>query len=280
MAHKLLRYGLLRPRFVPSRAQRELRELVRYRRTLIQEGARLMTRIQKVLEASNIKLSSVASNVVGRSPRAMLKELAAGNTDAAEMAELALSNLRPKHQQLEHALAGSVGPHQRFMLRNQLELVEVIERQPEDLNAEVEERTRPFQAALDLIDEMPGIARHGAEQILAETGVDMSRFPTADHFASWARVCRGTNESAGKRCRASTGDGNPWLRSALVEAALGAVRAGRAHPNFFAARYGRLAARRGAKRAQMALAHSMLVAIYHMLRDGAHFVDLGPAHCG
>ncbi len=274
----LLRHGLLRASFVPSRAQRELRELVRYRRTLIQERARLVTRVQKVLEGSNIKLGSVASNVMGLSGRAMLKELAAGNTDAAAMAKLALSNLRSKRSELEQSLAGSVGPHQRFLLRSQVELIEVIERQLEEIDKEVEERMRPFEAALDLIDEIPGIARHGAEQILAEIGIDMGRFPTANHFASWARVCPGTNESAGKRRRASTGDGNPWLRSALVEAALGAVRAGRAHPNFFAARYRRLAARRGAKRAQMALAHSMLVAIYHMLSEGAHFVDLGPSH--
>lgn len=274
----LLRHGLLRASFVPSRAQRELRELVRYRRTLIQEKVRLVTRLQKLLEASNVKLGSVASNVVGQSGRAMLKELAAGSTDTAAMAGLALSNLRAKRGSLELALAGSVGAHQRFLLRSQLELIEVIERQLEEIDEEVEERMRPFQAALDLIDEIPGIARHGAEQILAETGVDMSRFPTADHFASWARVCPGTNESAGKRRRASTGNGNPWLRSALVEAALGAVRAGRAHPNFFAARYRRLAARRGAKPAQMAIAHSMLVAIYHMLHDGAHFLDLGPQH--
>ena len=275
---ELLRYGLMRASFIPDRAQRELRDLVRYRRTLIQEKARLITRVQKLLEGANVKLGDVASNVMGMSGRAMLKELAAGNTDADQIAQLALSNLRSKRDRLAQALAGSVGPHQQFLLGQQIQLIEVIESQLEAIDTEVEARMRPFQSAIDLIDEIPGIARHGAEQIIAEIGVDMSRFPTAGHFASWARVCPGTHESAGRRRNTSTGTGNPWLRSALVEAALGAVRAGRSHPNFFGARYSRLAGRRGAKRAQMAIAHSMLVAIYHMLRDGAHFLDLGPAH--
>ncbi len=274
----LLRHGLMRPSFVPDRNQRELRELVRYRRTLIQEKTRLITRVQKVLEGANIKLGDVASNVVGISGRAMLRELISGNTDTQAIAELAMSNMRPKRQRLALALEGTVGAHQRFLLQSQIELIEVMEKQIEAINVEVEQRMRPFQAAIDLIDQIPGIARHGAEQIIAEIGIDMSRFPTPAHFASWARVCPGTNESAGKRRRASTGAGNPWLRSALIEAALASVRAGRAHPNFFAARYRRLASRRGPKRAQMAIAHSMLIAIYHMLRDGAHFVDLGPEH--
>ena len=274
----LLRHGLMRASFVPDRKQRELRELVRYRRTLIQEKTRLITRVQKVLEGANIKLGDVASNVVGMSGRAMLRELISGNTDTQAMAELAMSNMRPKRQRLALALEGTVGAHQRFLLQSQIELIEVMEKQIEAINVEVEQRMRPFQAAIDLIDQIPGIARHGAEQIIAEIGIDMSRFPTAAHFASWARVCPGTNESAGKRRKASTGDGNPWLRSALIEAALASVRAGRAHPNFFAARYRRLASRRGPKRAQMAIAHSMLIAIYHMLRDGAHFADLGPEH--
>jgi len=273
---ELLRHGLLRASFVPDRAQRELRELVRYRRTLIQEKARLVTRVQKVLESSNIKLGSVASDVMGKSSRAMLRELVAGNTDVTAMAELAESNLRFKKGQLEEALVGSIGPHQRFLLRQLIDLVEVHETQIEELNQEVEQRMRPFEAALELVDQIPGIGRRSAEQILAETGVDMSRFPSAAHFASWAKVCPGNKESGGKRQYASTGAGNPYLRTALIEAALGAVRAGRTQPNFFSARYRRLASRRGPKRAAMAVAHSMLVAIYHMLRNGEHFEDLGP----
>ena len=274
----LLQHGLLKASFIPDRAQRELRELVRYRRTLIQERARLVTRVQKILEGANIKLGDVASDVMGTSGRAMLKELAAGNTDVVAMAELAQSNLRKKREQLAEALTGSVGPHQRFLLESQIRLIEQTEVEIDAINHQVEEQMRPFEAALGLLDEIPGIGRHSAEQILAETGVNMQRFPTAAHFASWARVCPGNNESAGKRRSASTGVGNPWLRSALIEAVLGAVRASRAKPNFFAARYHRIAGRRGSKRAAMAVAHSMLVAIYSMLRDGTHFEDLGPNH--
>ena len=275
---ELLEVGLLKPSFIPNREQRELRELVRYRRSLIQERARLVTRVQKVLEGANIKLGDVASDVVGKSSRAMLRELIAGNTDVAAMAELAQSNLRAKKDRLEKALVGSVRPHHQFLLNSQLELLEAIEAQLAAIDQEVEQQMRPFQAAIDLIDEIPGIGRQSAEQILVEIGIDMTRFPTAGHFASWARVCPGTYESAGKRRATGTGGGNPWLRSALVEAVLGAVRASRAKPNFFAARYHRLAARRGPKRAAMAVAHTMLVAIYHMLRDGTHYVDLGANH--
>ena len=274
----LLRHGLLKASFIPDRQQRELRELVRYRRTLIQERARIVTRIQKLLEGANIKLGDVASNVVGKSGRAMLKELASGNRDAAAMAELALSNLRSRRAELEQALIGSVGPHHEFMLQSQLRVVEQLEAEIEAINQEVEQRLRPFEAALALIDDIPGIGRHGAEQILAETGFDMSRFPTADHFVSWARVCPGNNQSGGRNKNGSTGRGNPWLRTALIEAALGAARAGRAKPNFLSARYHRLAGRRGSKRAAMAVAHSILVAIYHMLRDGTHYADLGATH--
>ncbi len=166
----LLRHGLMKPSFVPDRNQRELRELVRYRRTLIQEKTRLITRVQKVLEGANIKLGDVASNVVGMSGRAMLRELISGNTDTYAIADLAMSNMRPKRQRLALALEGTVGAHQRFLLQSQIELIEVMEKQIEAINVEVEQRMRHFQAAIDLIDQIPGIARHGAEQILAEIG--------------------------------------------------------------------------------------------------------------
>jgi transposase len=274
----LLRHGLLKASFVPDRSQRELRELVRYRKTLVEEHARMVTRIQKVLEGANIKLSSVASNVVGKSGKAMLEQLAAGNEDAEAMAELAWSNLRSKRGQLREALVGSMGAHQRFMLQSHLRLVEKMEAEIESVNAQLEERMRPFESQIGLLDQIPGIGITSAQQILAEIGVDMSRFPTAGHLASWARVCPGLNESGGKRHPASTGAGNPWLRSTLIEVALAAVKAGRRQPNFFSARYHRLSARRGPKRAAMAVAHSLLIAIYNMLRNGSYFVDLGPTH--
>ena len=272
----LLRHGLLKPSFIPDRWQRELRELVRYRKTLTEERSRLVTRVQKLLEGANIKLGDVASDVMGASARAMLKQLAAGKKDTTKIASLAQAQLRNRIPELEQALTGSVGKHQRFMLDSLIRLIEELEDEIEGLDEEVEKRMRPFRAAVALLDEIPGIGTLTAETVLAETGIDMSRFPTAAHFASWAKLCPGNNESGGKRHYASTGAGNPYLRTALIEAALGAVRAGRTKPNFFSARYQRLAARRGPKRAAMAVAHSMLIAIYHMLKDGEHFRDLGP----
>ena len=274
----LLRHGLLKPSFIPNRWQRELRELVRYRKTLVEERSRLVTRIQKVLEGANIKLGDVTTDVVGKSARAMLKELVAGNQDVVAMSELGQSYLRRKRAALEQSLVGSVGHHQRFMLDSQLRLLEHLETQIEELNLEIEERSRPFEAAIQLLDEIPGVGRRTAEQVLAETGVDMTRFPSAQHFASWARVCPGNHESAGKRRAVATGSGNPYLRTALIEAVLGAVRASRTKPNFFAARYKRISGRRGAKRAAMAVSHSLLVAIYNMLLNGEHFKDLGPTY--
>lgn len=164
------------------------------------------------------------------------------------------------------------------MLESVISLVESIEAEIDIVNMEVEHRTLPFQAAIDLLDEIPGLGRHSVEMILAEIGTDMSRFQDADHLASWARLCPGTNMSAGKRGNASIGPGSPWLRGALMEVSLGALRADRAKPNFLAARYRHIAARRGAKRAQVAVAHSVLVAIYHMLKNGAHYHDLGAQH--
>lgn len=274
----LLRHGLLKASFVPDRRQRELRELVRYRKTLVEEHARMVTRIQKVLEGANIKLSSVATNVVGKSGKAMLEQLVAGNEDTEAIAELALSNLRSRRGELREALVGSMGPHQRFMLKSHLAVIERLQSEIEEVNHELEERMRPFESQIALLDQIPGIGVMSAQQILAEIGVDMSRFPSAAHLASWARVCPGLNESGGKRHPASTGAGNPWLRSTLIEVALAAVKAGRRQPNFFSARYHRLSTRRGPKRAAMAVAHSLLIAIYNMLRNGSYFVDLGPTH--
>lgn len=274
----LLRHGLLKASFVPDREQREMRELVRYRKTLVEERARMVTRIQKVLEGANIKLSSIATNVVGKSGRAMLEQLAAGNEDAEAMAELALSNLRSRRGELREALIGSMGAHQRFMLHSHLAVVENLEAQIEEVNRELQERMRPFESQIALLDQIPGIGVTSAQQILAEIAVDMSRFRSAAHLSSWARVCPGLNETGGRRRPASTGAGNPWLRSTLIEVALAAVKAGRRQPNFFSARYHRLSTRRGPKRAAMAVAHSLLIAIYNMLRNGSYFVDLGPAH--
>jgi transposase len=271
----LLRHGLLKASFIPDRGQRELRELVRYRRTLIDERSDVVRRIQKMLEGANIKLGDVASDVMGASARAMLWALAEGGTDPDQLSQLAKASLRRKRSELTLALEGSFGDHQRSMLRRQLRHVEFLEGQVEELSQEIEERMRPFQAAIERIDEIPGLGRRSAEAILAEIGVDMSRFPSAKHLCSWARICPGTNESAGKRRSGATGKGNSWLRPALVEAAWSASNQ---QGTYYNALYHRLAGRRGKKRAIVAVAHALLTAIYHMLRDGVVHRDLGADH--
>ncbi len=273
---ELLQHGLLKASFIPDRESRERRELVRYRRTLVEQRAHLVQRIQKLLEGANIKLGDVASDVMGVSGRAMLQALADGVDDPAAVAGMAKAALRNKLPELERALTGSVRPHQRFLLRSQFRLLASIEAEIATLDQEVAERMHPFQVALERLDEIPGIGRRAAEQILVETGTDMSRFPTAGHFASWARVCPGNNESAGKRQHASIGGGNRWLRSALLEAAWTVSHSRK--QTFFTARYRRIAARRGKKRAAIATAHSLLIAVYHVLRDGVVFQDLGPSY--
>jgi len=268
----LLRHGLLRGSFIPDRPQRELRELVRYRRNLIRQKAQVVNRIQQVLEGANIKLSSVATDITGVSGRAMLEALAEGDADPQALAALAKGRLRNKVSELEQALRGLMGPHQRLLLQSQLRHLDFLAQEIEQLDQEVGQRMGPFEEAIQVADAVPGIGRRAAEEILAETGVDMSRFPTEAHLSSWAGVSPGNNESAGKRKSGRTGHGNPWLRSALVEAAWAAART---KGSYLSAQYHRLAARRGAKRAILAVAHSILVIIYHLLRDGTTYQDLG-----
>ncbi len=272
---ELLQHGLLKASFIPDRAQRELRELVRYRTQIVRERGRCMQRLQKVLEGANIKLGSVTSVVTGVSGRAMLAALARGETDATALAELAKGRLRPKRAQLARALSGLIGPHQRMLLAHQLHHLEFLDEQIAALDTEVAQRMVPFQKELEALDTIPGCARRTAESFLAEVGSDMTRFPTHRHLASWARVCPGTNESAGKRGSGWTGRGNRWLRGALVEMAQGAARTS---GNYLSAQYRRLAPRRGKQRAGLAVGHSILVIAYHLLRDGTTYRDLGAAY--
>ncbi len=272
---ELLQHGLLRASFIPDRAQRELRELVRYRTQIVRERARCVQRIHKVLEGANIKLSSVTSDITGVSGRAMLAALARGESDATALAELAKGRLRPKRQELARALDGRIGDHQRMLLAHQLRHLDFLDEQVIALDGEVAARMRPLEAQLAAVDTIPGVARRSAEALLAETGGDMSRFPSHRHLASWARICPGTNESAGKRGSGWTGKGNPWLRGALVEMAMAA---GRTRGNYLAAQYHRLAPRRGKQRAVVAVGHSILVIAYHLLRQGGTYRDLGPAY--
>jgi transposase len=268
----LLRHGLLKASYIPDRPQRELRELIRYRRTLIQERAQVVNRIQKLLEGANIKLSSVATDVVGVSGRAMLEAMVQGTEDPQVLAGLAKGKLREKRAALEEALRGLMGPHQRLLLQSHLRHLDFLDAEVTDLDREVATRMAPFEGALSQADSIPGVGRRTAEAILAETGVEMGRFATAAHLSSWARVCPGNNESGGKRRRTSTGRGNPWLRSALVETAWAAAHT---RDTYLSAQYHRLAARRGAKRAIVALAHTILVILYHLLRTGKTYQDLG-----
>jgi len=268
----LLRHGLLRGSFIPDRPQRELRELVRYRKDLILERAREVNRIQKVLEGANIKLGDVATDVMGKSGRAILESLVSGETDPETLAQLARGRLKKKTAQLTKAMEGLIGAHQRMMLAAQIEHVRFLGGQIKKLDREIEERMRPFEKAVEALDGIPGVGRQTAEEVLAETGDDMSRFPSAAHFASWVGLCPGNNESAGKRKSGRTRPGNPHLRTTLVEAACSAART---KNTYLSAEYHRLAARRGGNRAAVAVTHSIIVIIYHMLKEGTAYRDLG-----
>jgi transposase len=267
----LLRHGLLRASFVPARSQRELRELTRYRTTLIQERSAEINRLQKTLEGANIKLAAVASNVVGVSGRQILQELIAGTTDPAPLAELARGRLREKRAQLEQALTGQFRAHHRFLVAQQLAHLDALDERIAEVSAEVERRLRPFGGEQERLDTIPGIGRRGAEILLAELGPDLGRFGSAAQLASWAGLCPGNRESAGKRLSGRTRPGNPWLRALLVEAAQAAGRT----QTYLGARFRRLAARKGRKRAAVAVAHDILRIVYYLLTRQTTFEDLG-----
>ncbi|MDO8732116.1 MAG: IS110 family transposase [Actinomycetota bacterium] len=275
---ELLRHGLLRGSFIPDREQRELRELTRYRTTLLGERAAEVNRVQKILEGANIKLSSVASDVMGKSGREILAALVAGSTDAEAMAELARGKLRSKLPELRQALTGQMGAHQQFILAEQLAHIDDLDETIAHLDAEIEHRLSPFEGLIARLDVIPGVGRRTAQVIVAEVGTDLSRFPTAGHLASWAGMCPGNNESAGKRKTGTTRKGNTALRVALIEAAHGASHKKNSYPQ---AQFRRLAARRGKKKAAVAVGHTILVIVYHLITNkdsfyqdlGAHYFD-------
>jgi transposase len=270
---ELLRHGLLKASFVPDRPQRELRELTRYRTALLQDRAAEVNRLQQTLEGANIKLAAVATDVLGKSGREILEALVAGDTAAEALAQLAKGRLREKIPQLERALAGRAGAHQRFLVARHLAQIDAFDETVAQVSAEIAERLRPFEADLERLDTIPGVGRRTAEVIVAELGPDLRRFPTAGHAASWAGMCPGNNQSAGKRKSGQTRKGNPALRTALVEAARGAARK---RGCYLAAQYHRLAARRGKKKALIAVGHTLLVIAYHVLKRGVDYAELGP----
>ena len=268
----LLRHGLLRGSFIPPVGQRELRELTRHRTNFVRERATLVNRIQKTLESANIKLASVASNVMGVSGRAMLEAIITGTANATEMAGLAKGRLREKREQLDKALEGRVKPHHRFVLSELLCQVDNLDETIARFDAEIEKYCRPFEEAVELLDTIPGVARRIAEVIVSEIGSDMQRFPTAGHLAAWAGVAPGNNESAGKRYSGTTRHGDRALTVALV---LAAHAAARSRKTYLSAQYHRLAGRRGKKRAIVAVAHSILVIAYHLIQRKEPYHELG-----
>jgi transposase len=268
----LLRHGLLRGSVVPDRERRELREVVRYRTALTRERAAEVNRLQKVLEQANIKLAGVATDIMGVSARRMLQALVAGETDAAALADLALGQLQKKRPELERALAGQFGPQQRYLVATMLAHIDALDATLAELSDKIAEQMRPFEDAIERLDAIPGVGRRIAEILVAELGTDLTRFPTAAHLASWAGLCPGNDESAGKRRSGKTRKGSKSLRWALIEAAQAASRA---RNTYLSAQFHRLAARRGKKKAAVAVAHSILVAAYHLLTRSADYHDLG-----
>jgi transposase len=268
----LMQHGLLKPSFIPPRPQRELRELVRYRISLIQERADEANRIQKVLEGGNIKLGSVVSNVLGTSGRAILAAIAAGTNTPEEMAAMANRRLRATPEELVAALQGRLTDHQRLMLQMQLDHVRYLDQQIEALDGEVGKRLAPFEAQLRQLDTIPGVSQRVAEVMVAVAGTDMTRFPNADHLVSWAGMCPGSNESAGKRRNARTRKGNAMLRGTLTQAG---HAAGHTKNTYLGATYRRIAARRGRKKAAIAVGRTILEIAYFVLRDGVAYEELG-----
>lgn len=269
---ELLQHGLLKSSFVPPVPIRELRDLTRYRVTLCQECNRIANRIQKVLEDANVKLASVATDPLGASGRAMLKALIAGDTDPARLADLARGRLRQKIPALEAALEGRMTAHHRFLLQELLDHLEFVEAKIGRLEATLVERLHPLADIVRRVCTIPGVDRVSAWGILSEIGVNMAQFPDARHLASWAGLCPGHWESAGKRTSGRTRKGSAWLRRHLCQCAWAVSTQRR---TYLSALFRRLAARRGVKRASIAVAHALLIIAYRVIRDGTTYHDLG-----
>ena len=270
---QLVEHGLVRPSFVPPRPIRELRNLCRYRRSQVEERTREQQRLDKVLQDAGIKLSSVATRILGLSGRAMLNALVAGTRDPEVLAELAKGNLRKKIPQLRDALEGRFGAHHGLLVGQILTKLDFLDEVIANLSSEIDRMIAPYEPQVAALVTIPGIERRSAQELIAEIGVDMTRFPSAAHLASWAGMCPGHHESAGKRRSGQTRPGSKWLHRTLREAAKAAART---KNTYLGAQYTRLRGRRGPAKATTAVGHTILVAAYHMLRDGVTYHELGP----
>lgn len=269
---QLIEHGLVRPSFIPPRPTREQRDLTRYRKSVIEERGRETQRLHKVLEDAGVKLSSVASSVLTKSGREMIDALIAGQRDPAVLAEMAKGRMRTKIPELKDALAGRFNAHHALLCRAMLARIDQADATIDELTKRIEELLDPHEAAVTLLVGIPGVSYRTAQVILAEIGTDMSRFPTPEHLASWAGMCPGNNESAGKHRSGHTRYGSKWLRIALVEAA---QAAGRSKDTYLSAQYARIRGRRGPARAAVAVGHSILVVAWHLLSTGETYTDLG-----
>ncbi len=271
----LLAHGLIRSSFVPPQPIQELRDLTRTRKQLVREVARHTLRIQKTLEDANVKLSSVLSDMLGQSGRDILEAIVDGEDDPKALAALASSRVKASREDLAEALRGRIRDHHRFMIRSHLRLIDTIGEEVAGIDERIGEHLKPFRGAVKLLTTIPGVSQIAAHVILAEIGDDMSRFPTAGHLISWAGLCPRNDESAGRKRSTRLRAGAPWLKTTLVQAAWAATRK---KNSYFKAQFHRISMRRGPKKAVVAVAASMLTAVYHMLRRGVFFEDLGPDH--
>ena len=272
---ELLEHGLLRGSFVPPAPIRELRDLTRYRKTQIQERVREVNRLHKVLEDAGVKLAVVASDVLGVSGRAMLEALLRGTTDPKVLAELSRGKLRKKIPELRRALEGRFATHHRFLVGRILAHLDYLDEAIEECGQQIEELLRPFAEVVERLKSIPGVQQRTAEVIVAEIGVDMSRFPTAAHLASWSGMCPGNNESAGKRKSGKTRKGNKWLRMAMIEAGQAAART---NDSALSARHRRIMRHRGYQRAVVAVGHEILVIAHTLIARGTTYQELGPGY--
>jgi transposase len=268
----LLAHGLIRSSFVPPAPIQQLRDLTRTRRQLVHEVARHVLRIQKTLEDANLKLTQVMSNIVGVSGRAILKALIAGETDPERLADLTRGRLKASRADLVDALHGRFTDHHRFMIKLHLNQIDALETAIAEIEARIGDALGPFRAAISLLTTMPGLSETTARVLIAEIGTDMTRFPSVGHLISWAGFCPRLDESAGKRRSTRTRQSAPWLKPTLVNAAWAATRK---KDSYLRAQFLRIKSRRGAKKAILAVASSMLTAAYFMLRDGVEYHDLG-----